>query len=221
MWQALYDELKQHNFMIIAVAMDSRQDAARPWIEQAKAAYVSLIDRDHIVAARYNMVNVPQAAWIDEAGQFVRPPEIAGAYEGFRQMDRATFTTPEEVTAMVADAKKTYLAALKDWVINGADSRHAFDGAQAKAHVAVPSAEIAAAHAQFRLGQYLTRSGRADAGDRHLREAIRLHPNSWNMWRQHAEPAVMGLAAGPDFWERVDQLGSDRYYANVDMEGMP
>ena len=117
MWQALYDELKQHNFMVIAVAMDSRQDAARPWIEDAGAAYVSLIDRDHIVAARYNMVNVPQAAWIDEAGQFVRPPEIAGAYEGFRQMDRATFTTPEEVTALVADAKKTYLDALRDWVM--------------------------------------------------------------------------------------------------------
>ena len=221
MWQTLYDELKQHNFMVIAVAMDSRSDAARPWIEDANIDYVSLIDRDHRVAALYNMVNVPQAAWIDEQGRFVRPPETAGAYEGFRQMDRATATMPEEAMALTANAKKTYLAALNDWVVNGTDSRYAFDSAAAQAHVAMPTAEIATAHVHFRLGQYLLRSGRSDDGDRHLREAIRLHPDSWNMWRQHAEPMATGIAAGPEFWQRVDQLGSDRYYAKVDMEGMP
>jgi hypothetical protein len=31
----------------------------------------------------------------------------------------------------------------------------------------------------------------------------------------------MGFAAQPDFWERVDALGAKRYYAPVDMKGMP
>ncbi|MDP6346732.1 MAG: redoxin domain-containing (seleno)protein, partial [Alphaproteobacteria bacterium] len=31
----------------------------------------------------------------------------------------------------------------------------------------------------------------------------------------------IGLAAGPDFWARVDALGERRYYAPVDMAGMP
>ena len=54
-------------------------DAARPWIEAAKPDYPCLIDRDHHVADLYNMVNVPQAVWIDEEGRIVRPPENAGS----------------------------------------------------------------------------------------------------------------------------------------------
>jgi hypothetical protein len=31
----------------------------------------------------------------------------------------------------------------------------------------------------------------------------------------------LGLAALPDFWERVDALGEKRYYLPVPMKGMP
>jgi hypothetical protein len=41
------------------------------------------------------------------------------------------------------------------------------------------------------------------------------------MWRQRAEVNELGLASSPAFWERVDALGERRYYAPVDMEGMP
>lgn len=62
MWQALYDEVKDADFMIIAVAEESRgADTAREWIEAAQPGYVTLIDREHHVADLYNMVNVPQA----------------------------------------------------------------------------------------------------------------------------------------------------------------
>ena len=77
-WQDLYSGLQEQNFIIIAVAMDSRADAARPWIEAAAPTYPALIDRDHRVAELYNMVNVPQAVWINEAGRIVRPAENAG-----------------------------------------------------------------------------------------------------------------------------------------------
>ena len=221
MWQALYQELAPRNFTVLAVAMDSRPDAPRPWIEAAQPGYPCLIDRDHYVADLYHMVNVPQAVWIDETGQIVRPTESAGAYEGFRAMDRATRKVPEAVAKITAGAKRTYAAAVRDWVLHGARSEFAFDEAAARAHVPLPTEETVRAHAAFRLGQYLLRTGRGGEGDRYLAEAIRLHPDSWNLWRQRAEPNALGLAAGPEFWARVDALGERKYYAAGDMKGMP
>jgi hypothetical protein len=118
-WQGLYEELKDRNFLIISVAFDaggvaSVKDCIRPaapaqlprelldimgWEEtlSARAAiptYPCLIDEKHIVAQRYNMVNVPMAVWINESGWIVRPPEPAGATDGFRTMDRTTRRMP-------------------------------------------------------------------------------------------------------------------------------
>ncbi len=207
--------------MVIAVAMDSRADAARPFIEAAAPSYLSLIDRDHHLADLYNMVNVPQGVWIDEAGRIVRPPESAGAYEGFRAMDRTTGTMPEEAVALTADAKQTYVNAIRDWAVNGAASRFAFDDATARANLTLPSEDIARAHASFRLGQHLLRKGRVAEAESLFAEATRLHPDSWNIWRQTAAVDANGLAAGPEFWARVDALGERRYYPPVDLEGMP
>jgi hypothetical protein len=220
-WQELYQELAQSGFVVIAVAMDSRPGDPLPWIEAAKPTYPCLIDRDHRLAELYHMVNVPQAVWIDERGIVVRPTESAGAYEGFRKMDRATRQVPEDVARISAQAKATYLDAIRDWVINGSASPHALTGDRARAKVPAPTAEIARAHVAFRLGQHLIRTGRAEEGDRWLAEATRLHPDSWCMWRQRAGTNELGLAALPDFWERVDALGERRYYAPVDIPGMP
>lgn len=109
MWQKIYEDYQYQNFVVIAVAMDNDGDVARPWIEEAKPTYPVLIDRYHLLADLYNMVNVPQAVWIDEAGQIVRPAEIAGAYEGFRALDFKTMTMPEDVTATVKAARRLML----------------------------------------------------------------------------------------------------------------
>jgi alkyl hydroperoxide reductase subunit AhpC len=93
-WQELYQELAPRGFVIVSVAMDSRESDALPWIDAAKPTYPTLIDREHRLAELYGIVNVPQAVWIDEAGRIVRPAEPAGAYEGFRQMNRATREMP-------------------------------------------------------------------------------------------------------------------------------
>jgi hypothetical protein len=36
-----------------------------------------LVDQDHLTAELYNLVNGPQAFWINEAGRMVWPPETA------------------------------------------------------------------------------------------------------------------------------------------------
>src|SRR5690349_12783388 len=98
----MLEDLKDAPFAVVAVAMDSRPDAARPWIEAGKPTYPCLIDREHHVADLYNMVNVPQAVWIDEAGRIVRPPEPAGAFEGFRSRDPVTGMMPEPIATKTA-----------------------------------------------------------------------------------------------------------------------
>jgi hypothetical protein len=220
-WQALYEELNDHGFVVIAVALDSREGDPLPWIEAAAPTYPCLIDREHRVADLYHMVNVPQAVWIDERGTIVRPTEAAGAWEGFRRMDRVTREVPADAARITADAKATYVSAIRDWVRRGAASEHAFDAAGARARVPVPTDEQARAHVAFRLGQHLLRRGQAAEGDRWLAEASRLHPDSWAIWRQRAGVTEQGLAAQADFWTRVDALGERRYYPPVDMTGMP
>lgn len=221
MWQKLYDVLKDQGFIVIAVAMDSEVEAARPWIEAAAPDYPALIDRDHRVAELYNMVNVPEAVWIDEAGTIVRPAENAGAYEGFRKMDLETWTMPKDALAITVKAKATYVEAVGDWVRLGAACGHLFDADRAKARTQMPSNDSARAHCHFHLGQYLLRHRREPEAREHLAEASRLHPTSWNIWRQAAEKNETGLAAGAEFWDRVNALGDDHYYPPVDMKGMP
>jgi hypothetical protein len=214
-WQALYEELRDQGFVVIAVALDSREGDPLPWIEAANPTYPCLIDRDHRLADLYGMVNVPQAVWIDERGTIVRPAEAAGAYEGFRRMDRQTREVPTD------DTKAAYLDGIRDWVRRGQASAYSFNTERARAHAPQPTEDIARAHVMFRLGQYLLRHGQAAEGDRWLAEASRLHPDSWTIWRQRAGVNDMGLAALPDFWARVDALGERRYYAPIDMPGMP
>ncbi len=221
MWQALYEELGPLGFTVVAVAMDSREGAARPWIEAARPTYVSLIDRDHRLAELYHIVNVPQAVWIDEAGRIVRPPEPAGAYEGFRKMNRETRAVPEDVARTTTQARSTYLDASRDWVRHGPASAAAFTPDAARSHLPRPTVDSVMAQAMFRLGQHLLRRGESEDGARWLAEASRHHPESWCIWRQQAGLNDMGLAAQPEFWARVDALGEERYYPRVDLPGMP
>ena len=220
-WQQLYDELKGHGFMVFAVAMDSRgPEIARPWIEAAKSTYVSVIDTEHRLADLYNMVNVPEAVWIDETGKIVRPTEVAGSGDYFRKMDRQTKALPDDAKIMREEMRSLYMNALRDWVRNGTKSTYAFDAKAARAHVRPPSEDVALAHCWFRLGRHLYASGNADEAESAFREASRLHPDSWNIWRQMGDIKHQGQP-NPEFWARVETLGDRRYYGKIDMPGMP
>src|SRR5207244_6494493 len=136
-----------------AVAEESRgADHARPWIEQAKSSYWQLIDTEHRLEDLYNLVNVPQAVWIDESGKIVRPTETAGSTDHFRRMDLATRTmSPEDQAARLA-ARQAYLDAVKDWVTSG---KHALPADAAKRKLPRITPDIALASAHFRLGVWL------------------------------------------------------------------
>lgn len=201
--------------------MDSDVEAARPWIESANPTYVTLIDRNHILSSLYNMVNVPQAVWIDENGIVVRPTETAGAIDILRDFDPSIGGFPPEVLENAGEAKNTYVGAVKDWAINGSASRYVFDPAAARAHVPSMTGEMALAHANFQLGQHLRREGRAEEAETLFARCRELHPASWNIFRQTTEKEETGIAVGDAFWGKVMALGDEQYYAGVDMDGMP
>ena len=201
--------------MVVAVAEESRgAEHARPWIEQAAPTYWNLIDTEHRVAALYGMVNVPQSVWIDETGRIVRGPETAGSTDHFRLMDRTTRTLAPEHQAARTAARGAYMDAVRAWVETG---QHALDAGAAQVALPRITPEIALAHAEFRLGVWLRQHGRAEEGDTHLAEASRLHPDSWNMWRQSADLDAVGKASGDAFWQRVQALGDRPYYPPPDL----
>jgi AhpC/TSA family len=218
-WQSLHASLQQYNFTVVAVAMDE-PEAARPWIEVAQPTFPCLIDRNHHLADLYNMVNVPQATWIDEQGRIVRPPENAGSSDAFRHMDRSTLQMSPEHVAERNRTKQIYVAAVREWAVKGSASEFAYDAAAVRARLRLPDAAIARAHAHFRLAQWLLKRGRSEEAVRNFAEASRLHPESWTIWRQAAQKDASGLAVGPQFWARVDALGDRPYHRPIEMKGL-
>lgn len=221
----MYNEVKDEDFIIIAVAEESRgAETAREFIDEAKPEYVTLIDPEHHLADLYNMVNVPQAVWIDEQGQIIRPAETAGSHDGWRAMNREDMSVPDKAAAVIATAQKTYVNAVRDWAINGARSKHVFNPEQARAHLDLPDEGVALANANFRLGRHLHTLGKTDEAEALLKTASDLRPESWNIFRQSMnlkELGPMGLAADEAFFEKVDALGAGRYYPPPDMDGFP
>ena len=236
----MYEELKDKNFIIIAVAFDTGGIAAvKDWIrppdptalpkelldimgweeslsrKAATPTYPCLIDEKHIVAELYQMVNVPMAVWINEQGRIVRPAEAAGASDGFRTMDRTTFQMAADVAAQGKQIRKTYVDAIRDWVANGDASAYALSSDVARQRVHMPTENEALAMANFRLGQYLYQQGQQQDAQRYFAEAKRLQPESWCFKRQSLELEEVGKASGPEFWAAVDALGDKPYYPPV------
>lgn len=210
MWQKLYEELEEEGLTIITVAMDSRGAAsARGPIRRAKPTHPSLIDRHHVVAALYNMTNVPQAVWIDEQGRIVRPTEVSGAVLSFN-------------FRKMRETRRIYCDAIRDWVRNGKGSKYVFSDDDARAHLPALTPQIALAHASFRLGEHLWDAGNREEGARFLEQAVELYPDSWNFFRQMKNLEHVLGSSGPDFWRRVRakrKQGKD-YYPLPDMAGM-
>ncbi len=221
-WEKLYQELKDQNFVILAVALDSRGiEAAQEWIDKAKLTYPCLIDVDHRLSELYGMVNVPQAVWIREDGRIRRPTETAGVTDAFRSMDPETFDWPEPARQERERAREIYLDAVRDWVSHGDESDFALDEDVARQRLISVHDDIAMAQACFRLGRFLVAQNQRKEGMRYLERASELHPDSWSIWRQMADLEEVGKSMGGEFWRRVKGLGKKKYYEPADIPGMP
>ncbi len=216
MWQGLTEELADTSLVIVSVALESRGvEAALPYIEAARPTYPCLIDRQHLVAELFGMVNVPTAAWIDEEGRIVRPPEPAGTNDAFRKMDPSTGRmTPEDLQRLRAERRR-YLDGIRDWARRGSASPWALDEAEVRQRLANPSEEHELARAHFTLGEHLWERGSLDRAQAHFAEAVQLHPESWEYRRQALDLEEQGKAGGREFWEAVTALGDRPYYPPI------
>ena len=173
---------------------------------------------------------MPNGVWIDEQGMIVRPAEPAfpghsPVTESFRKLDLDTM--PADVADILREARKIksdpegYLAALRDWVEHGPESRFALSPDEVVARSQPRGQDEALAAAHFELGQHLHRTGDHAAAIPHWREAHRLHPSNWTYKRQawnFEDPVRQGPTDVYDgCWiEDVKKIGAENYYpANV------
>jgi hypothetical protein len=197
-WQALYDELKDQNFEIVAAAQDTGGEAAaRPFYERANATFTALIDQEHTVSRLYNMVNVPTGVWIDEEGRIVRPNEVAYS---------------RDIAMLTINVKgSAYVDAIRDWVKNGPDSSYVMSAEQIREHMAPRSKHEALADAHFRMAVHFHEQGDAERSASHFSQAQSLRPESWNYHRQ--EWSFTPKDAMKHWMAKYRELGEEPYYA--------
>ena len=209
MWQQLYSELKDNNFMVVAVAEESRgADHARPWIEQAKSDYWQLIDTEHRLEDLYNLVNVPQAVWIDEQGTIVRANDPIYA----RRRN-------QETQEWIVNTR--YQDAVRDWVAKGPDSEFVA-GAPGLDSVEEQTWENVEGLAHFRLGLVLQEQGKTAQAIAQFKEAHRLAPGNYNYRRQAYNLGNIKDDYGYETMRDViNEPGAPAFYRQVDIVNMP
>jgi hypothetical protein len=227
-WQELRAELHPSGLEIVTVALDTGgAEAASRWIEAAQPEHPALIDQAHICDELFGITNVPMGVWIDEEGIIVRPPEPAWPKRQERPRRELPPDAPprlfalRDVVSRLLIDPETYVAALRDWVVNGPSSRFALAPEDVIERSQPRGLEEATAAAHFELGQHLHRSGRIDDAVRHFREAHRLQPANWTYKRQawsFADPnqGPTDLYEG-DWLSDVQKFGPENYYPALKM----
>ena len=225
MWQALRSELHPQGLDIVTVSLDTNLEAARRHIEQAQPEHPSLIDQGHAVDALFGIVNVPSGVWIDEEGTIVRPPETAWAQRRPPREIPST-ATPRQVAVMTEARKiryepEKYVAALRDWVASGRESRFALSPDEVVRRSRPRPVEEAMAAAHFEFGQHFYLAGRIDDAVRHFRRTHDLQPDNWTYRRQAWSLADPTQGPTPlyasDWLTDVLKIGAENYYPPLDM----
>ncbi len=211
MWQALRNELHPKGFELVTVGLDTLgNDGCRAFIEAAKPEHPSLIDRHHVLADLFGVINIPSSVWIDEHGTIVRPaeaapapPRTAASPPGF-SMPGAVPQRFVDIMSEAAKIKKDaagYHAALRDWVEHGAASRFALSPDQVVERSRPRDHDHALGHAHFALATQLEIDGHHAAAIPHFRAAHRLVPESWTFRRQAWSLEKVGDGPLARFWQ--------------------
>jgi hypothetical protein len=195
-WKDLSEELRTHGVLVVTVCLEVDPSRADKWLDAVgpdtfpEGGMLNLIDTTHSTASTLGLINVPMAMWVDADGTIVRPahhcPVTPSPFAG-RPVPEGL---PERMAGRVQlladrpDRHAEYLAALRDWVINGASSSWSLEADASAAASGIKTAEHALADAEFELGEYLLRTYDHDAAVPHWREAHRLHPENLGYKRQ-------------------------------------
>ena len=163
-WQALFEELQGRNFVRITIATDSGGvEATKEWLRVAEVTDPALIDEWHVVTDLYGLVNVPNAVWIDEAGQIARPVEAASTID-MSGVNRETLEIAEPTAAAATAGLRRYQDAIREWVLTG---RHALATEVARGR-APPDRELLGGGRASAACQVPARARRRDGGSRAL-----------------------------------------------------
>ena len=210
-WQKVYEEINDPNFVIICAAEDTGGEAAAgPIFDAANPTYIQVVDVDHIISSAFNFVNVPSAAWVDEEGRIVR-------------IDEGTYSKVHEISngeQSIEFGNDVYSPALKDWVAKGAASEHVQSAKTVTANIRQHTDDQLRADAAFRLGNCYRQHGHTEKAEQYWEMARALNPDSVNFIRQDLTLSAEG-SAGPTFLKMRDKYineGKD-YYRPLDIDG--
>jgi hypothetical protein len=209
-WQRIYEEINDPNFVIVCAAQDTGGEAvAGPIFDQANPTYIQVVDPDHIISSAFNFVNVPSAAWIDEEGRIVR-------------IDEGTYSKTHELGAgdqTISFGNDDYAPALKDWVAKGADSEHIQSAAAVTGNIRQHSADQLRADAAFRLANLFRSHGQTEKAEHYWEQARALNPDSVNFIRQNLTLSEEG-SAGESFMNLMGEYASQgkEYYRPLDID---
>ncbi len=202
MWQSLYEELKDQNFEILAVAQDVGGEAvAGPVYDKAKVSFTDIVDEDHTISSLYNFVNVPSSAWINEEGQIVRIDEGA--------LSKSYVVMGEKL------GHDGYVPALRDWLAKGDDSEYVLSPDEVVKNIRPRAADDEIAESTFKLGKYFFSQGDMDLANAYWDKAQALSPDNWNFHRQDwsfLEPAETNKNLVAKV-QALIKVGGDDYYA--------
>ena len=208
-WQRVYEEINDPNFVILSAAQDvGGEPVAGPIFDAANPTYIQVVDDNHIISSAFNFVNVPSGAWIDEQGRIVRIDE--GTYAKVHEIKKGehsiTFGTNE------------YVPALKDWVMNGPQSRYVQSAHQVRRNIRQHTPAQVKADAAFRLGNLFRAHGKVDKAEHFWTMARTLNPDSVNFIRQHLTLTEEG-SAGPTFMKLRQAYATEGkdYYRPLDL----
>jgi len=208
-WQQLFEEIDDPDFVIICAAEDTGGEAvAGPIFDAANATYIQIVDPDHIISSAFNFVNVPSAAWVDEQGNIVR-------------IDEGTYSKVHEIgegEQKISFGNDVYSPAVKDWVAKGSASEHVQSAAAVTGNIREHTFDQLKADAAFRLANLFRAHGRKEKAEQYWEMARSLNPDSVNFIRQNLTLTDEG-SAGETFrtmrGEYISQ-GKD-YYRPLDI----
>lgn len=209
-WQQVYEEINDPNFVIICAAEDTGGEAAAgPIFDAANATFIQVVDADHIISSAFNFVNVPSSAWIDEEGRIVRIDE--GTYSKTHAIG--------EGEQAITFGNDVYTPALKDWVANGAESEFVQSAETVTGNIREHSFDQLKADAAFRLANLFRAHGQKEKSDDYWEMARDLNTDSINFIRQNLTLTEEG-SAGATFMQVMGEYASQgrEYYRPLDIE---